>query len=350
MEEFSQSEAFKNFETIPISPLRVRSYIHNPAAMNNDVVLCMGFDGEKLVAFRTFFAGQVNCASAPIRFGWCSGNWVHPAYRRKGLSEKLLAKAWTDWDGKLMSTNYAPNSEKLFLKTGLFQPIYQFYGFRGYLFPNTKKMFGGPEANFFIKAGTSIIDSILHCFSNLRAQFYTFKPSPGIRFEIAEKPDTTCMQRVETHKNSLFFVRGEKELHWIFNFPWMTNLKEDHIANYPFSTYSSDFHYKTVKIFNKERFEGFFLFSVKNGHLKTLFIDTVPGLEKDISGFIKNYALKNRIEMVTIYNFELAKYCLNQKFPFLPGKAYGQKIYSSFKIEEHTNYRFQDGDGDLIFT
>ena len=39
-----------------------------------------------------------------------------------------------------------------------------------------------------------------------------------------------------------------------------------------------------------------------------------------------------------------------RKLPFLRAKKYGQKIYSSFDIGIQQNLKFQDGDGDVIFT
>lgn len=39
-----------------------------------------------------------------------------------------------------------------------------------------------------------------------------------------------------------------------------------------------------------------------------------------------------------------------KKFPLLHPKKYGQNIYSSFEINNNKKLRFQDGDGDVVFT
>ena len=127
LNDFVKSEMFNQFEILPISPERVKSYINNPKAKPEDVVLYLGSINNALVAFRSLFAGELISDDLKTRFAWCSGNWVAPEFRRKGFSEQLLKEAYSDWSGKLMFTNYAPNSENLYLKTGWFHSIYKFF-------------------------------------------------------------------------------------------------------------------------------------------------------------------------------------------------------------------------------
>ncbi len=350
LESFVKSETFNEFDTIPISKLRVESYLNNPAANSDDFVLYLGFIDKQLVAFRTIFAGQINVDPLPIRFGWCSGNWVHPDYRRKGYSEQLLNEALAGWNNKLMFTNYAPNSEQLYLKTGNFQVIHQFEGFRGYLFPKTRKLLSGANKNIFTRIFFSFIDAVIIAISQVRISFYNSKINPDITFEMMEFPDAMCLDLVEQNQSGLFFTRGKEELNWIFQYPWMTNNMEDFSAKYPFSSFSKNFMYQTVKIFDKNIFAGFFLFSVRNKHMKTLLFNVHAGLSDEIAGFIKNYCVQQKMEIITVYNFDIGNTLLKQKFPFLYARKYGQKIYSSFQVEQNSPPRFQDGDGDVIFT
>ncbi len=350
LESFVKSKIFTDFETIPITGLRVASYINNPVALPDDVVLYLGFSDKKLVAFRTFFAGQANTTPELIRFGWCSGNWVHPDYRRKGFSEQLLKEAFTDWKGQLMFTNYAPNSEQLYLKTGRFFVIHQFHGFRGYLFPKPDNLFPEANKNIISRVILSLMNILLSLISKGRAGTYKYRQNHDIRFDLLELPDEICLQLTEQNHSNLFFKRGRTELNWIFQYPWMTNNEDDYEANYPFSSFSKDFRYRTVKIFQKNKFVGFFLFSIKNNHLKTLLFEFSAGLENDIAEFIKNYCIQQKIDMVTIYNFDIANALLKRKFPFLYGRKYGQKIYGSFQVKQNPPLLFQDGDGDVIFT
>lgn len=349
LESFVQSNTFLNFNIVPITPLRVASYINNPNAHSTDIVLYLGFSDQKLVAFRTIFAGKVN-TSEPIRFGWCSGNWVHTDYRRKGFSEHLLNIALKDWDYKLMFTNYAPNSHQLYLKTGKFHVIHQFQGFRGYLFPKINFLFPKIAKNALMRIFFAFVEMIITFISLARIRLYRDKINPDVRFDMLKFPDEMCLKLTEQNQSNSFFSRGREELNWIFKYPWMTNNTKDFSAKYPFSSFANDFNYHTVKIFYKNNFTGYFMFSVRNNHLKTLLFEVSDEVEDAIAAFIKNYCIEKKIHIITIYNNTIADLLLKRKSPFLYTKRYGQNIYSSFKIEQKTPLLFQDGDGDVIFT
>ena len=98
------------------------------------------------------------------------------------------------------------------------------------------------------------------------------------------------------------------------------------------------------------QFAGFFIFSVNEGHLKTLYFCVNDNFIKEIALFLKKYCKNQRIEVVTVYKKELAVELFRRKFPFLYLKKYGQKIYSTFTIQADNNAEFHDGEGDVIFT
>jgi len=348
LEEFINSKSFHDFEFIPISPIRAKSYLANPHSNPDDIVLYLGFVDKQLVAFRSLFADVVWSKNEQIRFAWCSGNWVHTNHRRQGFSEALLMEAYQDWNQKLMFTNYAPNSEKLYLKTGLFKAIHQFEGVRAYLIPKTKKIFAKAKANLFYKFIFSVIDLLISVFANFRLWFYSGENHSSIKFKTMQFPDKECYELIG--KNTSAFKRGKNELKWIFGNPWISSNQTEHCRNYPFSSYSNSFYYKTVKLFFQNKLVGFFIFSVREGHLKTLYFNLPDEFLTETAPFIKDFSKQNKIEFATIYKKGVATELFKRKFPFLHLKKYGQKIYSTFEINDNTDFHFQDGDGDVIFT
>lgn len=350
LESFVQSETFQRFDTIPVSELRAKSYLNNPNGQPEDVVLYLGFIENQLVAFRSLFAGVIYSENEPVRFAWCSGNWVHPGFRRKGFSETLLHAAFADWNGKLLFTNYAPNSEKLYLKTGLFQPIHQFQGFRGYLFPKTRKLIPEANKNQFTKFVFSAIDLVISGFTPVIILFFKPVQNPDYEFKSVQFPDSECYQLLQKNCKNHAFRRGETELKWIFQFPWISKEQQPAAVKYPFSVFSNSFFYQTVKIYKQNEFTGFLIFSVREGHFKTLFYCKTNDIGKEVANYIKQFCSKQKIGVVTVYNFEISQHLFYRKFPFLRTKKYGQKIYSSFEIKNSAKLQFQDGDGDVIFT
>ncbi|MBQ0721830.1 MAG: hypothetical protein KBT89_16715, partial [Gammaproteobacteria bacterium] len=227
-------------------------------------------------------------------------------------------------------------------------PIHQFNGVRAYLFPKTRKLLPKAKANFLFKVIFSLIDWIILIYTSIRLWFFTEKTNSSVTFKTVDFPDKQCNQSIkETHS---VFSRGEVELKWIFEHPWISSQKSEISRKYPFSSYSNSFTYKTVKVFSKNEFVGFFLFSVREGHLKTLYWHLPNGFEKEIANYLKTFCKENKIEMVSIYKKELAAELFKRKFPFLHVKKYGQNIYSTFELENSPEIKFQDGDGDVIFT
>lgn len=350
LESFVRSKTYFELDTIPITPNRAISYINNPHAKPEDIVLYLGFSDKLLVAFRTIFADTINLDKQQIRFGWCSGNWVHSNHRRKGFSEQLLQEVYSDWSGNLMFANYAPNAEKLYLKTGWFHAVHQFTGVRGYLFPSTKKLCTSGHINGISKLLLSILDFLISITSSFRVLFFSIKTHSNVRFETIPVPDEQCFNFKNNNNRTYLFNRDKDELNWIFQFPWISTSDKSFNDKYPFSSYSSSFYYKTVKVFIENIFAGYFIISVHNGHLKTLYFNLSGEIESEIANFLKQFCKKNKIEMITVYNNRVAQQLFKRKFPFLHVKKYGQKIYSSFKINNEKELQFQDGDGDVIFT
>lgn len=350
LEGFLKSEMFQNFSVVPVTPARAKSYLQNPRAKSGDVVLYLGFIEKQLVAFRSLFADVAFVDEKTIRFAWCSGSWVHPEFRRKGYSLQLLKEAYSDWNGKLMFTNYAPESEKLNVKTGWFQPIHKFNGVRCYLFPKTRKLVSVSNKNGFTKIIFSGLDFLINVYSSLKVSFFTPKMNSGFRFEEFLFPDKACFEWIREKSTDFLFKRGEAELKWIFENPWISSNNKQFSERYPFSSFSEKHYYQTVKVYRTDKFVGFFIFSVREGHLKTLYFHIEKGIENGVAGYLKRFCVENKIEVATIYNYGVAAQLFKRKFPFLHAKKSGQNIYSSFEITNVENYGFQDGDGDVIFT
>ncbi len=186
--------------------------------------------------------------------------------------------------------------------------------------------------------------------SSIRLWLFSEKQNPDFSFDTSQYPDDACYEIIRNDASEHVLNRGEKELKWIFRFPWISHDEAFKAENYPFSSYSNSFYYKTVKVFIHNKLVGSFIFSVREGHLKTLYFSLPDGIEKEIAIYLKRYCSKHKIEVMTVYKSELAQQLFARKFPFLHTKKYGQKIYSSFPIEIDREHKFQDGDGDVIFT
>jgi GNAT superfamily N-acetyltransferase len=347
---FIESESFGQLANIPVTPARAKSYIKNPHGLPDDVVLLMAFTDGQLVAFRSLFAGTVQKGRERIRFGWCSGNWVHPQYRKKGLSKRLLTEAYADWNGRLMFTNYAPESENLYLKTGWFHEIHRYEGMRGYLFLKKERLMNLIKNKSIPSSLVSLLSHCIYLVARYRVYMSGRKGDMKLQFEESEYPDITCFRFLHDNPRNFLFVRNEEDWNWIFGYPWITGSSIELKNRYPFSSVSENFYYRTIKVQQNGVLAGFFIIMVREGHLKTLFFLLKPDVEKDVAGYIRMFAAREKLEMATVYHPEVARYFLTDNWPFIYVKKFGQKIYSTFDTGISVSHEIRDSEGDYIFT
>ncbi|MDR2009306.1 MAG: GNAT family N-acetyltransferase [Bacteroidales bacterium] len=345
LENFINSDFYKNLEIKPISYKRAISYINNPHGKPEDVVLYYILDDKKLVAFRTIWADIIDANGLQMRFGWLSGNWVSPDFRGKGIARKIFKEIFQDWSGKLMLANYSP--EGLKSNKNYLEQIYNYQGIRLYFKFSIRKRLVSSK---FLKLFLYISDILIYFISGLFKIIYPQRISKKYNFQVLSEPDEDCLQMAESYKHEFVFGRGRKELEWIFSYPWVTDKEEDYDLKYIFSTYAEEFYYKVVKVSKEDRFLGFFIFSVRDGHLKTLYF-CFSGIEyKVIAKWLKRYVVNENLAMMTVYNKKLTKVIKLMPFPFLFIRKLEAKIYSTFEFTQIDSYIVQDGDGDYFFT
>ena len=182
LKEFHQSERFLKFKNSPISGLRVASYINNPNGSPEDVVLYLAIKNEQVLGYKTIFSDKFIHRGNKIKFGWLSGTWTHDDYRRKGVSLNLFNEAYNDWDGRLMYTNYAVASKKVYDKSTEFSKLVSFEGYRYY-----SRFYLGellpPKSIWFkrIKKLLRIFDNVFNTFFDLKFKILKFNKKSSFR-------------------------------------------------------------------------------------------------------------------------------------------------------------------------
>ena len=350
LESFIQGSFYRQLSHVPISPSRAASYIANPDAEPGDVVLLLAFVDGQLVAFRSIYAGSVQQGGERIRFGWCSGSWVHPGYRRKGFSKWLLKEAYDCWNGRLMFTNYAPESEELYRSSGLFHVIHQYRGARGYLFLQGEKLTGLVQKKWIPRPVYSLMALMVKLSVQFMGAFQRTGSKREISFEETAYPDAESFSFMNNKRKQYLFRRNEDDWYWVLGSPWISEVNREIALKYPFSAVAPAFRYHTVKVKQNGELAGLLIFSLRTGHLKSLYIDTDDVLSGEVVRFVKQFAMKHRCELVTVYEPAIARQLLKNRSPFIYVKPYGQKIYSTFEVNHDGSLLFRDGEGDYVFT
>lgn len=354
--DFSKSEQFLRLQNKPISSLRISSYLNNPLAKQDDLVLYMAFDDEKLVGYRTIWRDRFFLSKKANSFGWLSGSWVHPKYRRKGISTKLFEEVYKDWEGNLMFTNYAINAKLLFDKTRQFSNIKSLQGTRYYsrfclseILERKHKIFS------YLKFIFLFFDIIFNYLVDLNFLFFKKKVLKSeVRKDEVLNPEIDSF--LKDFKEKEFFKRDKNTYEWIKNFPWINKGKDlkKESQQYYFSLFAKDFQSNYYTFYNsKKELVAFVWLSLRDGHLKIPYVYFKKNSIDDIVNFILAIIKEEKIKTILVYQKEIEE-VLNSKRFFITKKTFYQNFFATINLELNSNniekMKIQSGNGDVIFT
>ncbi|MDA3819319.1 MAG: GNAT family N-acetyltransferase [Candidatus Delongbacteria bacterium] len=340
---FRDSGQYKHLNEKPISCERLDSYMHNPHAKPDDIVLYMLLQDNQLIAYRTILPDDLY-GKTPEHFGWCSGNWVHPEHRRKGYSNYLLKQAMQDWNGKIMYTNYAPESHALYQKTGQFTLYSHREGYGFYLYAKTRELLRNRVSSvmrFFL----FFVDILVWIVAALRSLMLT----PGKnRWSIEEKrnPDSDYLRMFDA-RQKVCFEREATDLEWILKYPWVKEKQQQQA--YFFSHRAKRFFYRFIVLKDKKNTKGFAMLQYRDGCLKVPYFQLGSGGHTELAIFLVKFCKRHKIKLMTIYDPVLSEAVSMVRHPFLYKKQKFQNVYAAWKPSCRQPL-VSDGDGDYVFT
>jgi len=336
---------------VPMSPLRLISYLKNPRAEKSDHLLFEMRHEGRLVGYRTvlpdcFYDKKNN----PHKFAWLSGNFVDPDFRREGISTKLLQLAEAQWDGQLMYTNYAPASKAVYDRTGQFPVLTHRNGKRFYLRLATKELLGSrlgsPE---LLKTG----DLMVNRLREGKLQKFQAVDSSKCRIERITALDREVVHLIRQSQESSIFRRDNGIFSWILDHPWVTE-QEVGPLNYQFTYKVTKFENLLLKFtLPDHKGLGMLWLVIHNQKLSApyLFMD-----KEEIFPLMARTLIHTMIShgcaYSTIRNPELLRHLMLHSKMFLSIRNMPQLLFAHKKLINHVpnNPGIQDGDGDVIFT
>lgn len=344
--DFIHSEVFRQLENKPISMLRVQSYINNPNANQDDVVLYMAFKNSQLVGYRTIFK-DVFCGKEA--FGWLSGNWVHPKHRRNNISTLLFQAVLKDWQGRLMYSNYAEASKALYDKTDEFSVLQELHGFRYYRRMCLTDILPSKHQLFKLLKPMLVVSDWM---TNLIVDLQFSKQKSKFNYNIIEHWNDELTLFLSHFKKHELFKRTPQTYAWISQFPWMqTDLKTKQWSKkYHFSSYAKVFQNNFYVLKDEQsKIIAIINISIRDQKLKVPYFYSLKQGVLPAKALILHLSKKHKINHLTIYHKEL-----QFKNQFLFKKKFTQKFFVSKGItQKHTKLHLkiiQTGDGDGVFT
>jgi GNAT superfamily N-acetyltransferase len=336
---------------VPFTPLRLSSYLQNPRAEPSDHVLFEMYDGNKLIAYRTLLPDCFYDQKGDRhRFAWLSGNYVVPAYRRKGISTRLLQLAEARWEGHLMYTNYAPQAKAVFDKTGQFQLLLERDGSRFYLRAASSDLLKervqlGPVLGWG--------DQVVNAIRETKLSRFDLGEVPGSNISRITAPDRQLQELIDASSEGSLFRRDVDIFSWILQHPWVTNENVESLP-YQFSYMADRFENILFKIelagdegygmlwliLHNRKLSAPYLFASNEKvypHMARTFMQTMIGM---------------KVAYATIRNPFLERELRSYQKWFLSIRNMPQQVFVHQMLAGRvpSEFTFQDGDGDVVFT
>ena len=347
------SVAFSQYKTIPISKLRAESYLHNPHAAEDDALVFLIFKEKQIIAFRTVFPDLLYAKDGhTVKFAWLSGNWVHPDYRRKGLSTLLLNEVKKHWKGFLMYTNYAPASKKLYDNTGEFEPVTQFAGIRYFTKEGLQERIHSRWS--FLKKLPIVSEFLTTTLKAIQSSKKEEKVKPTSQIELSPS-GLYELEGFIQNKAESSLRRNKSDFKWILNYPWADQSDEakGDASRYPFSCWSQDFFSKPLLIQTEEviYYPPLIWPVIKNSELKLTYCnysqEQLPLIVEALLMLIKNQELRT----LTIWDKKINAELQKHQHPFVFSKKQNQQVYAHKNLMRSINeeLKLDFGDGDVVF-
>lgn len=331
---------------VPISTLRLHSYLNNPRADESDVVLYMALDNNNLVGFRTLLPDTMKTVGGKVKMAWLSGSWTHPEYRRRGISSALFEKAAENWQGKLAYSNYAPHSKKLYDQLNYTWNSVELKGTRHYhrfalssILPGRSCLF--QNSTHFLKGIDALLNVIVDSLNSRM-------PSPQLKFKITQQLEPGDEAFLSPYLEHQVFSRSVREFNWIQSNPWLTEdiRFKDEQEKYPFSLVASRFRSFFCRFLNDhDELKGLILVHIYNGFLCVPYAFMPQSLSNGFEDFLRSIIRKNNINISTLSK---SKAQANLNLGAI-SKSYNRNFFfgSELIVPQYSNFNY--GDGDAVF-
>ena len=355
LQEYIDSQEYKQTKYVAISKHRALSHIRNPRAKADDLVLVLIYEQEEMVAYLGVFADDLHFTTGVEHVGWLSCMWVNPIMRGKGIAKKLINAVFEAWDYKILVTEFTPAAHGLYNRTGQFLDLAKPSGLRGYLRLNLAYLLPkkDPKWNKW-KPFLSCIDAVFNLPNALRLTWYkTNCPT----FEYLSEIDDEAWAFVEAQKGKELMNRNRADLQWLVNNPWLlaSGLKDYNAARYHFSATDAFFSFLNIKIYD-EKLEmiGFLILSIRGKNMKVPYAYYKDGAEKAVLNVIYKHLLELKLNMLTLFHVPLIEAMEKEGTPFFKKRKF-QRHYIIGKVmgkqlEATPEFIIQDGDADAAFT
>lgn len=360
--DYLDTASYLKSPNLPISRIRGLSQAKNPRARPDDTVLIMVFENGEMKGYLGVLPDDLHFNEVEGHYekehiGWLSCIWVDPGMRGKGIAKTLVNKALEAWNNRIMMTEFTADARKLYESIGQFMDLSKTEGLRAYLRPNLTYLLMAKNPKKWSKLQwlLGFFDGGLSIINNLRLLFIK---KPKCKFSYVSEIDSETIEFIQKNRPALELMRrGEADLNWIINNPWLQSgfVENEESKRYHFSSVAKCFKFLNLKIFNKNNeIVAFLILAVRDKNLKIPYSYIAPEAEAIVTNTVEQIMMEQQLDMVTVFHPNLVNYWHKNKGPFFMKRKMQRHYMISKLLGELLNiqekYLLQDGDADAAFT
>ena len=344
-------------EIVPISKQRAISQVNNPRATEDDIVLLVGYEDNRVIGYLGILPDTIFIDNKKHKIGWFSGWWVEPAQMNTGIGVLLLFKALHHYNQSIAVLGLSDSAKKVYEASRKFITIKKlevmiilFRLNSSYFLP--RKI---PKLKKFLQT-LKFLDFVVNSIMNFRLFIWKRINNihKNIKFEYINEIDEETKQFMAKYNKDELTRRSSVELNWIIKYPWILSspLKDKISSGYYFSSESERYLYMNVKVFSSnDEMIGFIMFKLRDHHLEVPYLYYCSKHIKQILYVIGYHMIEMDVSIFMTHNEDLIRNFADIKFPYLykrktPSPSFISRRFKGINFE---NYHLQDGDGDRVF-
>ncbi len=347
LEDFISTGDFQQYDFLPITRHRALSHIQNPKASDEDKLLILAFDEEKLIGYVGCFPDSFIIDGKEIRYAWLSTLYANPEYRKKRPAKALLKKVFEEYEGRIAITEFTKEAEALYNIMGVFEYIFPKEGKRYYFRTDAAKMIPEkkPETQS-LKPLFQILDATANGLISIKNLIV---PKPNFKYEVLDQIDKESADFI----NEFSGQRNADEINAFIDNPWVLEGEKD--EKYLFSSFAGTFKYFWIKIFDQDqKIKACLLLQLRDGYLKIPYF--FPNGDADeVVRFLNYFIVTHKVKGFTSYQIALNKEIQHSKgfSPIYERDFTREYLFHKNLLEllpDNFNPNYQDGDGDCMMT
>lgn len=351
------SEDFWRTKTLPITKHRALSYSRNPRADEDDPVLLVAYQDNRVVGYLGILPDKIFSNGAVYKMGWLTSWWVDPSCATAGVGAILLFKALNAYDQYVGVSGSSREARKALLASQKFIALQPLRGLDIRLRLNvTRDILRRLPAMRILRGLFKIFDVILDEVVNFRSFFWQRCNNPclGLTFEYISNIDEETDRFIQRYHQHDLTRKEKADLNWIMNNPWILSapLKDAASKKYYFSARADRFSYLGVKVFeHNTEMTGFFLLKVRNDRMSVVYSYCESQNAASITAAVVQHALAMDVSILSLYDEQLVKSFSGLGCPCWSANknSRGFSLSKAFGDILPETYRLQGGDGDLVF-